>query len=277
MPPAPSEQVVIGREFVTTPTVLITGASRGLGAAAARMAARLGAQVALMARSAGDLAQVAGEIQGMGGHALVLAGDVRLADDCRRAVGETVARFGRLDGLINNAGVLGPIGPLAQADSEGYEKNWAVNVLGPVMMTREAIPHLRQTKGRVLNVSSGAAVHAIEGWGAYCLAKGAMNQLTRMIAAEEPELTAISFRPGVVDTEMQATIRRQGRRGMPDELYARFVGYYQQGELLPPRVPGCVLAVLALHAPAGWSGSFLSWDEPDVRALAERFGCSLDR
>jgi NAD(P)-dependent dehydrogenase (short-subunit alcohol dehydrogenase family) len=262
---------------VTTPAVLITGASRGLGAAAARMAARLGAQVALMARSAGDLAQVAGEIQDAGGQALALAGDVRLAGDCRRIVSEAVARFGRLDGLINNAAILGPVGPLADADAEGYENTWAVNVLGPLMMTREAIPHLRQSKERVLNVSSGAAVHAVEGWGAYCLSKGAVNQLTRMIAAEEPDMTAISFRPGVVDTEMQATIRRQGRDGMPSGVYARFVDYHQQGALLPPQIPGCVLAVLALHAPAEWSGSFLSWDEPEVRTWAERFGCSLDR
>lgn len=261
---------------MTPRTVLITGASRGLGAAAARMAARLGAQIAIMARSAADLTQVAGEIEDAGGQALVLVGDVRLIDDCRQAVGETVARFGRLDGLINNAGILGPIGPLAQADIEGYERNWAVNVLGPVMMAREAIPHLRQSRGRVVNVSSGAAVHAVEGWGAYCLAKGAVNQLTRMIAAEESDITAISFRPGVVDTEMQATIRRKGRGEMPDEVHARFVGYHQQGELLPPRVPGCVLAVLAFHAPVDWSGSFLAWDEPEVRALAERFGCSLD-
>ena len=257
--------------------VLITGASRGLGAAAARMAARLGSQVALMARSVGDLAQVASEIQDAGGQALALSGDVRLVGDCRRVVDETVAHFGRIDALINNAGILGPIGPLAQADIEGYEKNWAVNVLGPVMMFREALPHLRQRKGRILNVSSGAAVHAVEGWGAYCLAKGAMNQLTRMIAAEEPDVTAISFRPGVVDTEMQATIRRQGRNGMPDEVYHRFVSYHQQGALLPPRIPGCVLAVLALHAPAEWSGSFLSWDDPEVQSLAERFGCPLDQ
>lgn len=261
---------------MANPTVLVTGASRGLGAATARMVGRLGANVALMARSAGALEQVAGEIRGAGGQALVVAGDVSLPEDCWRAVDETLAEFGRLDGLVNNAGILEPIGTLAQADVEGYEENWAVNVLGPLMMTRESIPHLRQSNGRVLNVSSGAAVHAVEGWGAYCLAKGAVNQLTRMIAAEEPDITAISFRPGVVDTEMQATIRSQGDDGMPDEVHNRFVQYHRQGQLLPPRVPGCVLAVLVLHAPAEWSGAFLSWDEEEVRALAERFGCSLD-
>ena len=264
-------------EIVTKPSVLIAGASRGLGAAAARAAARLGANVTLMARSADDLEQVAGEIRDAGGQALIVVGDVSLPDDCRRAVDETVARFGGLDGLVNNAGVLGPIGPLAGADREGYERNWAINVLGPVLMSREAIPHLRPNAGRILNVSSGAAIHAIEGWGAYCLAKGALNQLTRVIAAEEPNITAISFRPGVVDTEMQATIRREGSGGMPEEVYRRFVGYHRQGELLPPRLPGCVLAALVLHAPAEWSGSFLSWDEEEVRSLAERVGCSLDR
>lgn len=260
---------------MTNPAVLITGASRGLGAATARQAGRLGARVALMSRSAGDLQDVAADIRDAGGQALVVVGDVSLPHDCQQAVEEVVGQFGRLDGLVNNAGILGPIGPLSQADVDGYRQNWAVNVLGPVTMVREAIPHLRQTKGRVVNVSSGAAVHAIEGWGAYCLAKGAVNQLTRMIAAEEPDITAISFRPGVVDTEMQATIRQQGSEGMPTEVYDRFVRYHRQGELLPPHVPGCVLAVLVLHAPAAWSGSFLPWDGEDVLSLARQFGCSL--
>lgn len=260
---------------MSNPVILITGASRGLGAAAAHWAARLGAGVVLMARSAGDLEEVAGEIRDAGGQVLVVLGDVSLPGDCQRAVAETVEQFGRLDGLVNNAGILGPIGPLADADLEGYEKNWAVNVLGPLLMTREAIPHLRESKGRILNVSSGAAVHAVEGWGAYCLAKGAVNQLTRMIAAEEPGITAISFRPGVVDTEMQALIRSQGGQGMPEEVHDRFVRYHREGQLLPPRVPGCVLATLVLQAPAEWSGAFLSWDDQEVRALAERAGCSL--
>jgi NAD(P)-dependent dehydrogenase (short-subunit alcohol dehydrogenase family) len=260
---------------VSRPAVLVTGASRGLGAAAARAVARMGANVALMARSAGDLESVAGEIREAEGRALAVAGDVSLAGDCRRVVAETVEHFGRLDGLVNNAGILGPIGPLAEADVEGYRENWAVNVLGPLLMAREAIPHLRQSRGRILNISSGAAVHAVEGWGAYCLAKGAVNQLTRMIAAEEPGITAISFRPGVVDTEMQVLIRNQGGEGMPAEVHDRFVRYYQEGQLLPPEVPGCVLAALVLRAPAEWSGAFLSWDENEVRTLAERAGCSL--
>jgi NAD(P)-dependent dehydrogenase (short-subunit alcohol dehydrogenase family) len=254
--------------------VIVTGASRGLGAATARLAAQLGAGVALVARSAGDLEQVAREIRDAGGQALPLEGDVTRMEDCERVVAGTVERFGGLDALVNNAGILEPIAPLAEMEAGAWEKNWAVNVLGPALMTRVALPHLRKRQGRILNVSSGAAVHAIPGWGAYCLAKAAINQFGRMLAAEEPEVTCLSFRPGVVDTAMQATIRREGARGMPGEVHERFVRYHQAGELLPPEAPGCGLAVLALYAPRAWSGEFLSWDEEQVQALVRRYACA---
>jgi NAD(P)-dependent dehydrogenase (short-subunit alcohol dehydrogenase family) len=256
------------------PTILVTGASRGLGAATARMAAELGANVALVARSEDDLRAVAEEIREDGGQALVVTGDVSRAEDCRRAVGATVEHFRGLDAVVNNAGILEPIAPLAEGDTQAWERNLTVNVLGPVLVTQAALPHLRQREGRVLNVSSGAAVHIIPGWSAYCVAKAAVNHLTRAIAEEEPEVTALAFRPGVVDTAMQAAIRDTGGQGMPEEEYGRFVRYYEQGELLPPEVPGCALAVLALFAPHEWSGEFIAWDEERVQSLVRRYGCS---
>ncbi len=97
-------------------TLLITGASRGLGAAAARIAAGIGANVVLMARSAADLEDVAREIIAAGGTALTVPGDVTHAEDCRRVVAAAVERFGRVDGLINNAGVIEPLARVADAD-----------------------------------------------------------------------------------------------------------------------------------------------------------------
>lgn len=254
--------------------VLITGASRGLGAAAARAAGQLGANVALMARSPVDLEAVAADVREAGARALVIPGDVSRKADCERAVAATLEKFGALDALVNNAGILGPVGPLAEAEAAAWTENWAVNVLGPVLLTRAALPHLRGRRGRVINVSSGAAVNAVPGWGAYCLSKAAVTHLTRMIAAEEPDVTAISFRPGVVDTEMQATIRREGATGMPREEYERFVAYHRHRELLPPAVPGCALAVLSFYTPAEWSGAFLSWNEEQVQSLVRRYACS---
>lgn len=259
---------------MTRQTAIITGASRGLGAAAARIVGQMKANVVLVARTQSDLETVAEEVRTAGGQALPLVGDVSRSADCRRAIEETVKAFGRIDALVNNAGILTPISPIASADPKEWERNWAVNVLGPVMLTQNALPYLRQSKGRVINVSSGAAVRAMRGWAAYCVAKAGVNHFTRLLAAEEPDITCISYRPGVVDTAMQAMIRRDGAQGMPEEMYARFVRYHEEGELLPPEVPGCPLAVLAFHAPREWGGAFLSWNDEQVRALVRQFGCS---
>jgi NAD(P)-dependent dehydrogenase (short-subunit alcohol dehydrogenase family) len=259
---------------MTKATVLVTGASRGLGAATARMVAELGANVALFARSEDDLEAVAEQIRSDGGRALVVAGDVSRAADCRRAVEGTVEQFGGLDAVVNNAGVLGPIAPIAEGDLEAWRKNLEVNVLGPLMIAKAALPYLRERNGHVANVSSGAALHVIPGWSAYCASKAGVTHFTRALAVEEPDVTAIAFRPGVVDTEMQATIRAKGAVGMPEEEYARFVRYYEQGELLPPELPGCALAVLALYAPHDWTGEYIVWDEERVQALVRRYGCS---
>lgn len=253
-------------------TVLITGASRGLGAATARIVAEMGANAALMARSADELAMLVDEIQGAGGHALSIIGDVRQVTDCRVAVKKTIERFGQLDAVVNNAGTLAPIAAIADGDPGEWQENLGVNLLGPVWITQAALPYLRERCGRVINVSSGAAVNVIAGWAAYCAAKAALNHFTRALAHEEPEITAIAFRPGVIDTDMQAAIRRHGARGMPEEVHARFVRYRERGELLPPAVPGCSLAILALNAPHEWSGAFLPWNSEDVLSLVRSLG-----
>lgn len=250
-------------------TIVITGASRGLGAAAARIAAESGANVVVNARSADKLSELVQQISQGGGQALAVAGDVSQLDVCQRIVEKTMKRFGRIDALVNNAGIIEPITPLAESDPAAWQHNLLVNVLAPLMLTQAALPHLRASKGRVINVSSGAAVSAIAGWSAYCASKGALNQFNRSLALEEPDITAISLRPGIIDTEMQAQIRRQGTTGMPTQVHQRFVGFHQAGQLQPPEVPGRALVALALHAPHQWSGEFVSWDEERVQSLTQ--------
>ena len=255
-------------------TLIITGASRGLGAAAAQVAGRLGVNVVLSARSAGELEAVAQSIREAGGMAIAVPGDISRLEDCRILVQEAIDRSGRLDALINNAGIIEPIAPIADADPAVWEQNLAINVLGPMMLTQSALPHLRQNQGRVINVSSGAAVNPVPGWSAYCAAKSALNHFNNVLAVEETSITAIAFRPGVVDTEMQSVIRQQGAGGMPEGAHARFVAYHEQGELLPPEVPGMALAIVALHAPPEWSGEFIAWDEERVQRLVVQFGAA---
>lgn len=250
-----------------TATVIVTGASRGLGAATAQILGQQGANVVLNARSVDDLREVAASIDARGERVLIVAGDVSDEDDCRGLVSQTIDRFGRLDALINNAGVLQPIATIAGTDTHQWSQNVAVNLLGPFYLTHHALPHLRQSRGRVLNISSGAAVRATRGWSAYCAAKAALNHFTRVLSEEEPDIVALSFRPGVVDTTMQRTIREEGARGMPPESYQKFRRYHEEGELLPPEVPGRALAMLALQAPREWSGDFVAWDEARVQTL----------
>jgi NAD(P)-dependent dehydrogenase (short-subunit alcohol dehydrogenase family) len=247
--------------------VIVTGASRGLGAAAARILFEMGAAVVLNARSAGDLHALAKQADPGGERSLAAPADVSDEAACQALVTRTMERFGRIDGLINNAGVLQPVAPLGDADPAEWRQNMAVNLLGPYYLIHHALPHLRARRGRVVNVSSGAAASPVPGWSAYSVAKAAINQLTRALAEEAPDVVALALRPGVVDTEMQAVIREEGATGMPAERHQRFVRLHEQGELLPPELPGRALAVLALYAPPAWSGEFLQWDEEKVAAL----------
>jgi len=218
------------------------------------------------------LSAVAEEIWSAGGEALVIPGDISQLPDCWHLVEETVARYGRIDALVNNAAVIEPVAPLERADPAAWRRSLHVNVLGPVMLIQAALPSLRESGGRVINVSSGAATKVMVGWSAYCVTKAALNHINRQLAAEEPRITAIAVRPGVVDTAMQETIRVEGEKGMPAEEHARFVTYHERGELLPPDRPGKSLAALALYAPEAWSGQFLSWDDKEVINLVENLG-----
>jgi NAD(P)-dependent dehydrogenase (short-subunit alcohol dehydrogenase family) len=255
---------------MTSQTIIITGASRGLGAAAARIAAGMGANVVLNARSADDLYIVAQDIQAAGSEALPIVGDIGQPEVARHLVKEAVDGFGRVDAIVNNAGVVEPLSPIASGDPDAWKTNWSVNVLGPMMLTQAALPYLRKRVGRVVNVSSGAADKVVQGWAAYCAAKAALNHFTNVLAEEEKEITAIVLLPGNIDTVMQTTIREEGTEGMLPEVHARFVRFYEEGELLKPKFPGRALAVLALHAPHEWSGGYVQWNDGPVQALVKR-------
>ncbi len=253
------------------PVVLVSGASRGLGRGIALAAAALGADLVLNARSADRLEAVASEVRERGSRAVTVPGDIGAPDTARRMVAAAEQAFGRLDAVIHNAGVLAPLAPVAEADWAAWQANWAVNFWGAVALAQAALPELRARRGRLVFISSGAAVHAYPTWGAYCSAKAALNQLAAVLALEEPEVTTLAFRPGVVDTDMQAFIREQGRGVMPPALHQRFVEYQRQGRLHAPEAVGRAVAQIALEAPAEWSGQFIAFYEEPARSwLAER-------
>jgi NAD(P)-dependent dehydrogenase (short-subunit alcohol dehydrogenase family) len=188
--------------------VAITGASRGIGAAAARAFAAAGARVVLLARGARDIEALAAETGG-----LALPCDVADWTSVEGAVARAVKGFGRLDVLVNNAGQIEPISALADADPQAWARAVQVNLTGTFHGLRAAIPVMRtQGSGTIINISSGAATSPLEGWSAYCASKAGALMLTRAAHLEEAAhgLRILGLSPGTVATDMQRVIAASG-------------------------------------------------------------------
>jgi len=195
---------------LTGQIVVITGASRGIGEAAARLFAEKGAKVALLARSSGDIERIAGEI---GANALAVPCDVADWPQCESAITRVVAAFGGVDVLVNNAGLIEPIGPLASSDPAAWGKVIDVNLKGVYHMARAALPHMHDKgAGSILTISSGAAHFPMEGWAHYCTSKAGVHMLTQCLHKEEAGrgIRAIGLSPGTVATQMQREIKASG-------------------------------------------------------------------
>lgn len=188
-------------------SVLITGASRGIGAAAARRFAQVGAHLGLAGRPSAALQAVAEET----GAALIPC-DVADATQVQRAVQEMVERHGRLDVLINNAGLIDPIALIEAADPEAWGRQIDVNLKGVFHGLHAALPVMRaQGGGTILTLGSGAAYNALEGWSGYCASKAAAIMLTKAAQLEAGRVVRVlSLSPGTVATDMQAAIRSSG-------------------------------------------------------------------
>ena len=191
----------LGR-FEMERVALITGASRGLGLALARALAERGWRLVVDARGAAALEASRAELAERT-VVVAIAGDV--TDEAhRRALVEAAGRLGGLDALVNNASLLGPSPQpeLAEYPLEVLEQVYRANVLAPLRLTQLALPLLRESGGRILNVTSDAAVEQYAGWGGYGSSKAALEQLSNVLAAELPELKIYWVDPGDMNTQM---------------------------------------------------------------------------
>lgn len=195
---------------MTGKTVMITGASRGIGEAVAHVFAAAGANVVLLARDGDSLARIAGDI---GEKAIAMPCDISRYWEIEAAVDRVAETFGPLDVLIGNAGVLKPITSLATADPEAWGQVIDVNIKGVFNGMRAALPYmLAQGAGTILTVSSGAAHAPLEGWSAYCTSKAGAAMLTRAAHLENADkgLRIMGLSPGTVATQMQRDIKASG-------------------------------------------------------------------
>ncbi|MBK5926972.1 SDR family oxidoreductase [Rhodobaculum claviforme] len=239
---------------MTGQTVLITGASRGIGAAAARAFAAAGAHVALAARTEAAIGDLAAETGG-----LALPCDVANPGAVEAAVAAVVDRWGRLDVLINNAGVIDPIATTAEADPEVWGRLIDINLKGVFHGMRAAIPVMAaQGSGTILTVGSGAAHNPLEGWGAYCASKAGALMLTRVADREHRAagLRILSLSPGTVATDMQAAIRDSG---------VNAVSQLDWSVHIPPEWPAQALMWMCTPEADPWLGAEVSLREPDIR------------
>ncbi len=237
--------------------VLITGASRGIGAAAARAFAGAGAKVALLARTETEIGVLAGEI---GPSAIAIPCDVSRYWEVETAVKATVQAFGSLDVVINNAGVIEPIAHIAKSDPEGWSHAIDVNLKGVYHGMRAALPvMLAAGGGSILTVSSGAAHHPVEAWSHYCASKAGAAMLTRSADAEYRGrgIRAIGLSPGTVATQMQREIKASGINAVSQLDWSAHI---------PPEWPAKALMWMATPESDDWLGDEISLRDETIRA-----------
>jgi NAD(P)-dependent dehydrogenase (short-subunit alcohol dehydrogenase family) len=238
---------------------IVTGASRGIGAAAARALAEAGASVMLAARSQNQAEANAQAINAAGGKALALGCDVSDYTACQRLAGETTLRLGPPDILVNNAGVIEPISMVATTDPGEWARSIEINLIGAYYAIRAVLPGmLERGHGQIINVSSGAAIRPLEGWSAYCSGKAGLAMLTRAIHLEHREggIRVFGFQPGTTDTDMQVTIRASG---------VNMISRIPREQLTPVAHPARGIAYLCTTEADNLAGKELSLRDDDFR------------
>ncbi len=237
-------------------TALITGASRGIGAAAARAFADAGANVVLAARSQDAISHIAKEI---GENAMAVSCDVSSYEAVRDTVAKTVARFGQLDVLINNAGVVDPIGHLQDTDPAVWGQTIDINLKGVMYGLHAAMPGMiAQGGGTIINISSGAAHGPVEGWSAYCSSKAGVYMLTRAAdkEARDKGIRVLGLSPGTVATQMQREIKASGINPISQLDWSAHI---------PPEWPAQALLWMCTAEADAYLGDDVSLREENIR------------
>lgn len=241
-------------------SAIVTGASRGIGAAAARELAKAGAGVVLAARTTAEIEAVAADILAEGGQARAIACDVTDYAAFEAAIAATKEMTGSVDILVNNAGVIDPIGHLADGDPEEWVRAAAINYKSVYYGLRIALPIMKaQGSGTIINISSGAAHGPMEGWSHYCSAKAGAHMLTRCADLEcrGEGVIVMGLSPGTVATYMQEAISASGMNPVSKLDWSAHI---------PPDWVGKAIVWMCGPDGAEFAGEEVKLREPEIRA-----------
>lgn len=239
-------------------TAIVTGASRGIGAAAARRLVHAGANVALLARSEDSVQALAKEL---GEKALGIGCDVSSWANVSAAVAQCNTHFGSVDILVNNAGVIDPVARLEDADPDAWSQVVDINLKGPFYALRAALPHMKTNGGVIVNISSGAATNALEGWSHYCATKAGLLSLTQCVHKEcsEQGIRCVGLSPGTVATDMQRVIKESAMNPVSQLVWSAHVS---------PEIVADAVTWLCTDASSAYDGTdFTLKTEADRAAL----------
>ncbi len=250
-------------------TILVTGATRGLGNALAKRLSALGCRLALCARAKSFTAPWASDLP----KERLLYASVDISDPQQvDSFAQSVAHhFGGLDVLINNASVLGPGEKLADAATEQLLQAITINVSGSLAMYHACAPLLRASKGRFIQVVSSAGFVPISQMGIYCVTKSAQVMLTRQIALEEPAILAYSLDPDMMDTDMQSSIKESVVPSMAEPYRGLFEQSYRDGLVHNADESAQALTWLALGDVGLPSGELISKADDKIRQRVQEW------
>ncbi|CDR41571.1 CYFA0S07e03686g1_1 [Cyberlindnera fabianii] len=245
---------------------IVTGASRGIGACITDILLKdPKSHVVAVARSEEPLRCL--RIKYGEERVVTVQGDLAEEETVKQIISTCIERFGRIDNIIANAGVLEPVEQISLANIPAWKKLFDINFFSIVSLVAQALPYVKQSKGNVILVSSGASTKAYYGWGAYGTSKAAINQFALQLASEETDVKCVAVAPGVVDTQMQEDIRDKFGKNMTPEGHKRFTDLKRNQELLDPIVPATIYANLAIKGiNANINGKYLRYNDD---ALAE--------
>ncbi|KAJ1944148.1 hypothetical protein FBU59_002684 [Linderina macrospora] len=241
--------------------VIVTGASKGIGKSAAQHLLSQGISVVGIARTAAALAALQSEPSPTSAQFIGITGDISDESVQDRAVG--VARsLGDIVGIVNNAAIVSPTGPILDATAEQWQRILGINLLAPLTLTAKCIADLKRNGGNVINVTSSTSQAPVPAFGPYGVTKVSLNYVSKAISVEYPEVTCLAFYPGVVDTDMNQdaidAVAKYAETGNGCDMSGTTK---KLAEPISADLPGRIIANLATRASHELTGQYFVYSD----------------